>query len=535
MLTEQGHVKVMDFGLAKRFSNTQALDGQEQTVLGLTQAGTRVGTPGYMSPEQILGGEIDGRSDIFSFGIILYELVVGTHPFRRATPSETLAAILRDPPAAPTARPSEDWPVLRVLLDKLMAKEVARRPQTFQEVRQDLRELAGALAGRKPAADGAVSTSQVSGVEEETRCVGRETERAELQRVLDRAVGGNGALVLIGGELGIGKTRLAEELLQAARQRDCLVLTGRCHEMDGTPPFIPFVEALEQACRTLPPSILRDALADAAPEVAKLLPELDRLFPDIPSPASLPAEHQRRFLFNSVCEFLDRLSRVTPLVLLLDDLHWADESTLLLLHHLAQRLSEMSMLVLATYRDPEAEGDRAFAKTLETLTHDRLAQRLTLRRLAASGVDAMLAMLGGQPPPKELVRVIHQQTEGNPFFVEEVFRHLAEEEKLFDAQGRWRADLRLDELDVPEGVRLVVGRRLQRLTACGESRSTSPILLAKGSTGSSAALTLWRMTMGTRDPEQPPLWIATSDLPVSPGHPFYTRLNALLDADSTRS
>ena len=348
MLTEQGHVKVMDFGLAKRFSNTQTLDGQEQTILGLTQAGTRVGTPAYMSPEQVLGGEIDGRSDIFSFGIIFYELVVGTHPFRRATPSETLAAILRDPPASPTSRPSEDWPVLRVLLGKLMAKEVARRPQTFQEVRQDLRGLAGALAARKPTADDAVSTGQVPGVEGETRCVGRETERAELQRVLDRAVGGKGALVLIGGELGIGKTRLAEELLQAARQRDCLVLTGRCHEMDGTPPFILFVEALEQACRTLPPSTFRDALADAAPEVAKLLPEFDRLFPDIPSPASLPAEHQRRFLFNSVYEFLDRLSRVTPLVLLLDDLHWADESTLLLLHHLAQRLSEMSMLVLAT-------------------------------------------------------------------------------------------------------------------------------------------------------------------------------------------
>lgn len=220
---------------------------------------------------------------------------------------------------------------------------------------------------------------------------------------------------------------------------------------------------LEHSARAVPASAFRDALGDAAPEVAKLVPELRRMFPDIPPPIELPPEQQRRYLFNSFLEFIERGCRLTPHAVLLDDLHWADEPTLLLLQHLAQRLPQIPMLVLGTYRDVELDVDRPFAAMLETLTRQRLAQRIALRRLPEDHVRAMLAALSGQAPPPPLVRVVYDETEGNPFFVEEVFRHLAEEGKLFDDGGRWRADVRIDELDVPEGVRLVIGRRLKRL------------------------------------------------------------------------
>jgi class 3 adenylate cyclase/tetratricopeptide (TPR) repeat protein len=298
---------------------------------------------------------------------------------------------------------------------------------------------------------------------ERTPFVGRESERAELRRLLDQTVRGRGALVMIGGEPGVGKTRLAEELLLEAGQRGVLALTGHCYEMEGASPYIPFVEILENAARVILPPALREALGDSAPEVARLMPELRRLFPDIPPPLELPPEQERRYLFNSVREFLARAAHARPLLLILDDLHWADEAILLLMQHIAQQLGEVPVLILGTYRDVELDVGRPLARALEELLRQRLAHRIALRRLPEAGVAAMLEALSGQEPPAPLVQAVYGETEGNPFFVEEVFQHLAEEGKLFDAQGRWHPGLRVSELNVPEGVRLVIGRRLERV------------------------------------------------------------------------
>jgi tetratricopeptide (TPR) repeat protein len=307
--------------------------------------------------------------------------------------------------------------------------------------------------------------------------VGREGERAELRRCLDQAARGQGALVMIGGEPGVGKTRLAEELAAEARQRGMLSLTGHCYEMEGAPPYIPFVEILEATARVVPAAALREALGDAAPEVAKLMPELRRLFPDIAAPMELPPEQERRYLFNSVLEFMERAGRVQPLFLVWEDLHWADDSTLLLLQHIAQRLSEIPVLILGTYRDVELDVARPLARALEELLRQRLAHDLALRRLPEAGVAAMLRGLSGQEPPPPLVQAVYRETEGNPFFVEEVFHHLAAEGKLFDAQGRWRSDLSVGELEVPRGVRLVISRRLERVSEeCRRVLTTAAVI-----------------------------------------------------------
>ena len=166
------------------------------------------------------------------------------------------------------------------------------------------------------------------------------------------------------------------------------------------------------------------------------MPGLRRVFPDIPPPMQLPPEQERRFLFNSFRDFLARAGRTQPLLLVLDDLHWADDSTLLLLQHLAQQLHEMPVLIIGTYRDMELDVDRPLADALEELHRRRLAHRIALKRLPEASVTVMLAALSGQDPPHPLVRALYGETEGNPFFVEEVYQHLAEEGKLFDAKGR---------------------------------------------------------------------------------------------------
>ena len=153
-----------------------------------------------------------------------------------------------------------------------------------------------------------------------------------------------------------------------------------------------------------------------------------------------------------------------PIVNVLEDLHWADEPTVLLMQHLAQHLAPLPLLVVGTYRDVELDVGRPFAKVLESMVRERLATRIALRRLPETDIEQMLEALGGPDPPGALARAVYHETEGNPFFVEEVFQHLKEEGRLFDDAGRWRSDLDTAQLQVPEGVRLVIGRRLERVS-----------------------------------------------------------------------
>ena len=477
MVTEQGHVKVMDFGLAKEVPSDSDPLEQAETIGPITESGVRVGTPGYMAPEQLLGGEADARSDIFAFGILLYELLAGVHPFTRSSQSDTMSAIVRESPA-PIGQYARDLTDMAGLtLDRLLAKDPHRRYQSFRDVRVDLRQLTQETSGQTPV-PGSADTREPAGAAR-TPYVGREAERAEVRRLLEQAVAGRGGLVLIGGEPGVGKTRMAEEVLIEARQRGCLAITGHCYEMEGTPPFIPFVEMVERSARIVPKAAFRQALGDAAAEVARLVPELRQLFPDLPPAVELPPEQQRRYLFNNFLGFMERGARGTPQALLIDDLHWADESTLLLLQHLTPHLAQMPMLIVGTYRDVDLEVDRPFAKTLEALTRQRLATKVALRRMDETGVAGLLEALSGQTPPVELVRAVFRETEGNPFFVEEVFHHLSEEGKLVDDAGNWRTDLRVDELAVPEGIRLVIGRRVQRLSDASRKVLTTAAVVGR--------------------------------------------------------
>ncbi|MGH9011692.1 MAG: ATP-binding protein, partial [Acidimicrobiia bacterium] len=263
---------------------------------------------------------------------------------------------------------------------------------------------------------------------------------------------------------GVGKTRLSEELMRQAEREGLQSFVGHCHEMAGAQPYIPIIEIFEQALTRAPsPLAFRQYLGEDAPEVARLVPRLRQLCPDIPPPLELPAEQERRHLFNSVWEVLARTARTQPSLLVLDDLHWADEPTMLLVQHLAERAADVPLLIVGLYRDSELDVGRPLSRTFEDLIRRRLAHRMTLQRLPEATVAQMVAGLAGQKAPPRLVEVLYAEAEGNPFFTEEVFKHLAEEGRLFDADGSFRTDLSVDELDVPEGVRLVVGHRLRRL------------------------------------------------------------------------
>ena len=297
---------------------------------------------------------------------------------------------------------------------------------------------------------------------ERTPFIGREPERAQLRQLVDRAAGGNGGLLLIGGEPGIGKTRLAKEFAAEATGRFRFAI-GHCYESGRDVPYMPWVEMVEEAMRDTDLAELRQSLGDDASEFARLVPELRRLIPDIPAPVELPPEQQRRYTFNSIREYVIRASRIRPRLYVVEDLHWADEPTLLLLEHLAERLSAVPCLVVGTYRDSPSDITPQLAATLSRLVRGRQGQVLALARHSQAEVTSLLQALTAQPPPKAVVAAIYQETEGNAFFVEEVVRHLAETGVLFDERGRFRTDVTIGELDVPANVRLVIDRRLDRL------------------------------------------------------------------------
>ena len=312
-----------------------------------------------------------------------------------------------------------------------------------------------------------------------TAFVERDAERARLRRLVDDTLAGRGRLALVAGEAGVGKSRLVAEIGDEAQARGMRVLTGHCVEMGGTPPYLPYVEIIEQAI-TSPRSSLElwKALGDVAAEIARIAPALRRVFPDIPPPVELPAELSRRYVWNSFGEFIGRAAQGQPLLLTLEDLHWTDESSLLLTEYLAPLLPEMPVLVLGTYRDIDVDLDHPLARVIGQLRRQRLVERVNLRRLSFDGVRAMVEALAGQPAPAQLVRVIDRETEGNPFFVEEVYLHLVESGVLLDEHGRVRPDLQLDDVWAPESIRLVLGQRLDRL-----AMSTREVLVAAAVSG----------------------------------------------------
>jgi serine/threonine protein kinase/tetratricopeptide (TPR) repeat protein len=447
-VTVSGLVKLLDFGLAQVADEaaTQRTEDSEQLATRKSKGHPTSGTPAYMSPEQQDGDRLDQRSDIFSFGVLLAELFTGSHP----APGKASDAIELFEPANLT----EDLPQsLVVLIRRLLVKSRDLRYQTMSEVHTDLKRIGRSLAEQPQ------STTPV-----DFPLIGREQELRTLKHLVSEAIAGHGSIVMIGGEPGIGKSYLARAVSREARRRGALSVIGHCHEMEGAPAYAPFIEMLEYIRRMAPREGLRYSLGENAPEVARLMPELRTIYPDIPPALQLPPEQQRRFLFNAFRSFVERASSVTPLIVVFEDLQLADDSTLMLLEHHAKTISNTAMLVICTYRDVDLEITHPFSRTLEALLRERQASRIVLHRFSIAEVKAFLRELSAQDPPPSLVRAIFDETDGNPFFVEEVFRHLSEEGTLFDENGKWRPDLHVSDLHVPESVRLVLGRRLTRLT-----------------------------------------------------------------------
>jgi hypothetical protein len=301
--------------------------------------------------------------------------------------------------------------------------------------------------------------------------VGRRAEVEALNGGLADATAGRGRLLLLAGEAGIGKTRLAEELANEAQRRGARVLWGRCIEGEAAPAFWPWLQLVRTFLRTCDDAAVVSALGSGAADIAHLVPEIRERVLGRPPPRVIDPEQARFQLFESVATFLRNASATTPLVVVLEDLHWADKPSLLLLQLVAGELIDARVLLLGTYRDTDVRRQHPLAETLGQLAQDPSTERIVLRGLGEPDVARLIELIADEQPSASLVAAIRQQTEGNPFFIRELVMLLA-------ADGRLPSgDLRTWSLAVPQGVREVVGRRLNGLSpTCNRLLSVASVI-----------------------------------------------------------
>jgi predicted ATPase len=449
MVRPDGYVKVLDFGLARLLP---APPGGEAIVPGAdTDPGTLLGTVSYMSPEQANGAPVDHASDVFSLGIVLYELTTGRHPFDTGTQTGTLCAIAAQTPLAPTRLNPEIPAPLEALILHMLEKDPRCRPGAA-EVAAALGDLAGGRAA-PPAARPAPRQ----------QTVGREKESALLRAGFDAAAAGQGLLLCVTGEPGIGKTTLVEMFLGnlAAEGRDFLHACGRCSErLAGAGAYLPILEALE--------NLLRGEAGELAAHTMRLL--APTWYARVTAVAGEPSASQTgspERLKRELLAFLREVSRLRPLVFFVDDVHWADVSTVDLFAHIGGRLAQSRLLLLLTYRPTELLlGEHPFVPVQLELQRQGVCREVPLGFLSGTEVEnyLMLAFPAHRFPPA-FPALVHARTEGNPLFLVDLLRDLADRGVIARKADGWALARAVPDFDreLPESVRALIRRKIDRL------------------------------------------------------------------------
>jgi DNA-binding SARP family transcriptional activator len=366
------------------------------------------------------------------------ETLIAQHPYRERLRAQLMLALYRSDRQA----------------DALQAYQNARRTLVEElgiEPGERLRRLERAILAQDPSLQLPASEEPAAAVEPRSAFVGRERELAALVAGLDDACAGRGRLFLLGGEPGIGKSRLADELMGYARARGARVLVGRCWEAGGAPAYWPWVQALRRYLRETDREALRTQLGETGADVAAVLPEVRDLLPDLPPPPAVDSDGARFRLLESVASFLRNAASATPLALFLDDLHAGDASSLLLLRFVAGQLAGAPILIVGSYRDTEVGP--TLAEALPELSREPAVLRLALKGLSESDTSRLLELTMGHVPADELAAKVQSGTQGNPLFATEIGRLLASEGSRAAVPGK---------LPIPEGVREAIGQRLQR-------------------------------------------------------------------------
>ncbi len=452
LLMSSGEVKLSDFGLAAKV----AARTPEAEVI--------VGTVAYISPEAALGGPVTSRSDLYSLGAVLYEMAVGRPPFT-GDDVQVLYSHLRTPVTPPSKLNSDVPHALTALVLRLLTKDPEARPATAAEVLEELEDLQVSVTAPASAPPNVVPVSAAPVL------AGRQKEMARLRHAVGEVKSGRGSVLVLAGEAGIGKTRMAAELAKLAAAEGVTVISGHATEGQGTPALAPWMEGLRGFASGIPPQLLYKVVGTHAGLLTRVIPDLPaRLGPALPT-TPVPEELERFQLFDAVTHFLANASHESPLLVSLDDLHWADEASLQLLEYVCRNTAEERILFLGTYRPEDLARGGPLERTLYELRRTRHLEELPLGRLSEEDVRVLAARAAGADTVEpNLSKLLFDRGGGNPFFTEELVASLREEACIAVEGGTatWCGGA----VRLPKTVRHVVQRRFARL-----SKATQDLML----------------------------------------------------------
>ncbi len=452
LVTAKGSGKLIDFGLAKLMTDSETDTTQ-------TMEGIIMGTAPYMAPEQAEGKPLDERSDVFSFGAVLYEMLSGNRAFRGKSTAAVLSAVLRDDPL-PLEAPAE----LQGIVGRCLAKQPRDRFPGMTEIRVALERISNQPAQEQP------SIAVLPSARAHRTTVGRDEQRAQMWRAYTRVKEGRGLILAVTGEAGIGKTSLLEEFLAelADRGERPVLGRGRCSErLAGDEAYLPILEALESLLHRHSGPSLSGVMRAVAPTWYGLVAgDSPELWSSAATREAAPAASQERMKreLGGLCQ---ELSRAQPLVIFIDDLHWANVSTIDILNYLAGRFADMRVLVLGTYRPSDmALARHPFLAIRSDLQSRGLFEEIGLRFLEPKDVERYLALeFPGHAFPSDFASVIHAKTEGSPLFMADLVRYLRDTGGIVEENGGWALARSLPEVprDLPESIRGMIQRKIEQV------------------------------------------------------------------------
>lgn len=459
MIRPDGYVKVLDFGLARAMAAVEH-DAPTTVASGIavTGRGEVVGTVAYMSPEQARNEPLGPPSDVFSLGVVLYELLTGRHPFEADAAVTMVARMFADDVVPPSRIAPEVPPALDALIGRMLDKHPARRPQAG-EVGAELDVVFGT--------PGRTARSALAAIEPHT--VGRDSARAELLRIYETAADGRGALATLSGEPGIGKTTLAEEFIDSLRVSGerCHIGRGRCSERQaGSGAYLPWLEALD-SLRGHAGSAVAQTLKAVAPTWHALVAPPDT--GESPEGRALTVNRagSQEWMKRELCAFFEEIAHDRTVVLFFDDLHWADESTIDVLAYLAARLRTQRILVIATYRPADLRlGRHVFLPLKLELEARGICRDIALDFLSEADVGRYLDLeFPGHRFPATFATLVHDKTEGNPLFMADLVRSFRHRGMIRRSEGAWElAEASAAfEREIPASIRSMIELKVTRL------------------------------------------------------------------------
>ncbi len=456
MISGNGNPKLMDFGLAKSFDSP-----------GLTHAGTIVGTPAYLAPESALGKKADARSDLYSIGCVLYQMLTGSPPFRSEDSLKLIYSHIHDHPLPPSKLNHLVPQQIDSIVMKLLNKNPDERYNSAEELSQALKAVRATISSAEKSRESVTEerkAAKTSGTllisDYRNSPVGLDEQIEELKNLADNAVMGIGKSVIISGDTGVGKTRIASEIRDYTVLRGMRTITVKCRDNRRNTPHFVFTEVMREYLYMAPQQLIYKICGDYADVAVKLLPDLEGKLGKIIQPASQDPEVLKARFQDGTASIINNMAAENPLCIIVEDAHYADSTSVSILKVVSDTIDNSRILLIVTIGNvPDSQSSGA----VEGLLAGRRFRQINLHPLDRENTRKFISLYLTEPLKNisdEFLDFIFNRTAGNPLYIEEVLKYLIEKKIIFkSSSGSWDRKP-IDNAGIPGSLVGIIRERL---------------------------------------------------------------------------